>query len=374
MTTITAAHAAAFRLSRQHLDAGRRARATLVDVCRQTGGIQAQVMSAAELSLWTRRRATTRDDIRNALWQRRDLVKTSAMRMTLHVIPASDLALYVAALKQNQSAILARIFERLRVKPAEVDAVMTLMVDALADGPKTQQELVAVASAGARPGILKWLNKAWSAVRPAVVEGQIVYGPPKGAEATFVRVDRWLAAQPDIDRETARAELMRRFLAAFGPATPNDFARWTGIRIGEAKQAVEALAGEVEKVSVDGAPGWALARDLDEIAGSRLDARAVRLLPAFDTFLLAHATKEHLVEPRFRPRVYRPQGWLSPVVLVGGRIAAVWFSKARGGGVDIDVQPFRRLDRATRDAVAAEAGEIGEFLQVRCAVRFTRYN
>ena len=58
---------------------------TLVSVCRDVGGIQAQVMSAAELSLWTRRRATRRADVQAALWQRRELVKTTSMRMTLHL-------------------------------------------------------------------------------------------------------------------------------------------------------------------------------------------------------------------------------------------------------------------------------------------------
>ena len=82
---MTAAQVAAFRLARHHLSG--EGRSSLVSVCRDVGGIQAQVMSAAELSLWTRRRETRRADVQAALWQRRELVKTTCMRMTLHLIP-----------------------------------------------------------------------------------------------------------------------------------------------------------------------------------------------------------------------------------------------------------------------------------------------
>lgn len=93
---------------------------------------------------------------------------------------------------------------------------------------------------------------------------------------------------------------------------------------------------------MDDARGWMLRRDVTALANSRLDADAVRLLPAFDSLLLAHATKEHLVEPRFYKRVYRAQGWISPTVLHGGRIVGVWFQKPAGKQMTLDVQLFAR--------------------------------
>ncbi len=101
--TVTAAQAAAFRLARHHLVERRtqnaEQRTSVVDVVRATGGIQAQVMSAAEMALWTRRRETTSDEIRKALFDRREIVKTSAMRTTLHLIAAGDLPMVIAALR-----------------------------------------------------------------------------------------------------------------------------------------------------------------------------------------------------------------------------------------------------------------------------------
>lgn len=367
---VTASQAGAFRLARQGLASGAAA-LPLVDVVRASGGIQAQVMSAAEMSIWTRRRATSRADIQKALWETRDLVRTSAMRLTLHVIPADDLPVYISAIKDTAAATLARWHARVGATPRHVVALIDTVVASLDDGePMTQQELIARAKKKAGAGVRAWLDHAWSAVSPAVIEGLIVYGPPRGSAATFVRTDKWLGRQKPVDGETARVELLRRFLAAFGPATPHDFAKWSGLKTSEARRLVGAAGDVLAGVSVDGAPGWILREDVAALERSRLDPGAVRLLGAFDSLLLAHATKEQLVAPRFYKRVYRPQGWISPVVLRGGTIVGVWFSETIGRRATIRVELFGSGSAALRRAIDEEAEAIGAFLGTPCQVRF----
>ena len=387
--SFTADQAAAFRLSRQHLG-GRPAEALarqsgtgqrrgpavlaerIANIVRDTAGIQAQVMSAAELSIWTRCQQATRGEIQRAIWETRDLVRTSAMRLTLHVIAARDFAIYIEALKPMALATLQRWHGRVGAKPDEIRALVDTVVDGLRDdGPQTQQELIARARKKAGSGVKAWLDHAWSAIRPAVIDGAIVYGPPRGAEATFVHATTWLGPQPRVSVDDARAELMRRFLSAFGPASPHDFAKWSGLKTSEAKSILAAIDDEVVEVGVDDARGWMLRGDVPAIAASRIDPDAVRLLPAFDSFLLAHATKDHLVEPRFYKRVYRPQGWISPTVLQGGRVVGVWFHKTAGKQLTLDVRLFRRASPRVRDAIAAHADALGSFLDTRCTPRFT---
>jgi uncharacterized protein YcaQ len=390
--SITGEQAAAFRLARHHLagdhspeGAARRGASAsagpascsasalaerVVDVVRDTAGIQAQVMSSAEMAIWTRRRSTTREEIHAALWERREVVKTSAMRLTLHLIPARDLPIYIAAMRPSSMATLQRWHARIGAKPDHVRAMIDSVVEALADGPRTQQELIARAKRQAGKGVRAWLDHAWSAVRPAVIEGAIVYGPPRGAEATFVRADTWLGGQPAVDVSQARAELLRRFLSAFGPATAQDFSKWSGIRTSDAKHVLEGLRAELVQVSVDGAPGWIRRADLKALASGGLDGSAVRLLGAFDSFLLAHATKAHLVDARFYKRVYRAQGWISPVVLRGGTIVGVWFPKSVGKTTTLRVELFARDTPATRRAIEREAEEMSTFLGLTCSARF----
>ncbi len=368
MTTVTSEQVAAFRMARHHLPGG--TRSSLASVCRDVAGIQAQVMSAAELSLWTRRRATKREDVQRALWQRRELVKTTSMRMTLHLLPARDFQMYIAAMKASSMANVHRTLKRIGAGPKHVDTMIAVVMDALADGPKTQQDLLARAKARAARGMRIWLQYAWSAMRPAILEGLICYGPPRGAEATFVRVEQWLPKQKAVEPADARVALATRFLAAFGPATHRDFSKWSGLKTSDTQPVFDRLAGLVEPVSVEGATAFVLRRDLHALADAVLDRRP-RLLPAFDTFLLAHATKDHLVEPAFYKRVYRNQGWLSPVVIVGGRIVAVWFLEQRAKTFTVDVRPLARLDTRVRNGIHEEAEALARFVGARCDAVFS---
>ena len=146
-----------------------------------------------------------------------------------------------------------------------------------------------------------------------------------------------------------RRSLLR--ITAFGPATAHDFSKWSGFRTSDARQVLDGLRAELAQVSVDGAPGWIRRADLKALTCSELDGSAVRLLGAFDSFLLAHATKAHLVAPRFYKRVYRPQGWISPVVLRGGTIIGVWSPKSVGKATMLTVELFARARPALRRAI-----------------------
>ena len=209
----------------------------------------------------------------------------------------------------------------LKIVTAEIAEMNAIVRDVLSAGPLTQQDLIARVRPQASRRMRFWLTNAWSAFRPAIVEGLICYGPPRGSEVTLVRADRWLPPQVAIDETEARRRLARSFLTAYGPADPRDFCRWSGVAMTDAKALWSALAPELRAVSIGGRPSWVLRRDVTSLTTSELDASSVRLLPSFDPLLLAHAQKDHLVRRSQYKRVYRNQGWLSPVVLVGGRIA-----------------------------------------------------
>jgi hypothetical protein len=268
------------------------------------------------------------------------------------------------------TAVLQRWQARVGATPDQVQALEDVVMEGLLDGAQTQQDLIARARTRAGKGMRVWLDHSWGALRPAIVNGLIVYGPPRGAATTFVRVDTWLPAQPQIEAADAQAKLLRTFLSAFGPATCHDFAKWSGIKTSDARMVMNALGNEILQVSVDGAPGWIRREDESELRRSELEKSAVRLLGPFDSFLLAHATKEHLVGATHFARVYRPQGWISPVVLCGGSIAGVWFPKTSGKATTLSVELFGRPTLAMRKAIGREADAMGTFLGQPCVARF----
>src|SRR5438034_7685757 len=135
---------AAFRLRRHHL-AGEN-RADLAEVARDVGGVQAQVMSAAEIALWTRNHDLAAAAIQSALWKDRTLVKTSCMRGTLHLLAAADFPIYITALRSSRTRQALRVMARSGVTQREASEVTGAVVEARRAGPMTRRRSTARAA------------------------------------------------------------------------------------------------------------------------------------------------------------------------------------------------------------------------------------
>lgn len=364
---------AAFRLARHHLID--REQADLAAVCRDVCGIQAQLMAAAEMQLWARRPGLTRADIHSALYESRTLVKTSCMRHTLHLIPASDFSIYVQALKKSRIREMLRIMSRYGgVKQKEADDVTKAVVEVLAAGPMTRRELtervlsLKIVGKKARP----WFEKSWwGVVRQAIVEGLICYGPDRNREVAVVRVDQWLPEKKEVSEPEAQLILLRRYLSAYGPAAPRDFSKWTGIAAKEVQPVWESLKDELVDVPTEDGKGWILRADYDWLATSRFEGQVLRLLPYFDPYMLGHAGKNHLVDERHYKRVYRKAAWISPVVLLNGRVIGTWSYTRQGKGLTLAIKPFQKFTKVVRNRIEAEAARLGCFLETPWEMKFS---
>jgi len=360
---IFSSQVAAFRLARQHLNG--KGRANVVTLCRDVGGVQAQVSSAAELQLWARNHALTGAGIQAALWNQRTLVKTSLMRQTLHWIPASEFSLYIAALQRSRLAFLRRImWKYASVAPRQIDTLTAAIVEALADGPLTRRELAERITPRVSKQVRKWMKIAWGimTVRPALVEGLICYGPDRGPEPTFVLADRWLPGQKEVDEAEAQRFLLRRYLSSFGPAALRDFCKWAGLPVRETASVWEDLRPELIEISVEGRESWLLRRDQAALENSRGDEPQLRLLPSFDPFLLGHAAKDHIVEARHYKRIFRAGARVSPAVLLGGRAIGIWSHTRGAKSLLVEVRPFAALSKPVRARIEEEATSLARFL------------
>src|SRR5947209_1534256 len=357
---VTWQQVAAFRLHRHSLL--QRNNPDLVTICRNVCGIQAQLMASAEIACGVRSAKSHVQDLHSALWKQRTLVKTTAMRQTLHLLPTDDFYIYKAAIQRSRMAALMRVMARIEVNRRQIDVMNQAVMDALSAGPLTKNELIERIRHTITGGLKTWMELSWSVFRPAVVEGLICYGPDRGREGTFVRVDQWLPKQKQIDEKEAQQKLFRCCLRSYGPATLHDVSRWSGIPMSEAKAVWDSLAGELRVVSIEGRQAWILREDLRTLQKSQLDAPVCRLLPHFDPYMLAHADKAHLVEARYYKRVYRNQGWLSPVILLNGRVAGVWAYTRRGKALALNVEPFEKLPRKVRSMLEQEAEIIARFM------------
>ena len=318
----------------------------------------------------------TDDDVRAAIARDRTLVKTWTVRGTLHLVPARDLSLYVAAYGAIRRERVVQWLGRAGLTRRELERLSADIVEALAAGPLTRRQIGTRVGAAHGPTARRLLEHSWGGVfHHAVQEGLVCFGPTEGAQTTFVRVDQWLGTTlPVTECAPAEAELARRFLLAYGPATARDFAYWAGLYAGDARRMWERIEGERREITIDGRSAWVHASTrLPRPGGkgaSRNGTPHVRLLPHFDAFLLGHRDKVAYIESARYKRVFKNAGWISPVVLVDGRVVATWSAERVGDRLVARIAAFRTLDPAVRRNVAAEAAALGAFVGAEARVRY----
>jgi Winged helix DNA-binding domain len=329
----------------------------LVGIVRRVGGIHAQVQASAELQLAARVDGITQQDVRDALWRDRTLVKAWTLRGTLHLHPADELALWLTArraLASKPAEVSAWTDPKGVVHPAvkaeELIELQAAVWDAFDGRALLREELAAE--------VVKRVGKKHEGrLRSgfAFFTDQLVQGPPQGNKITLARPDQWIEGWQAVDEQAALSEVLRRYLWAYGPARPADFRAWFG------DVAFDRLA--VEEVGVEGYRAFVLAGDTE----FPQPEKSVRLLPEYDVYVMGFRERERLVPEKVRDQVaaHGRGRYEGPAgvrfLLVDGVTAGLWERKKSAKRVEITVAPARRFNRAE---LKREAGRYGAFLGV----------
>jgi DNA glycosylase AlkZ-like len=272
------------------------------------------------------------------------------MRGTLHLLPAAEWAEWVALLGTREWRITPAWVKYHGVTAEELDAVTAAVPEALAGGPLTRDELAdRVAALTKHDHLSEQLRSGWTAVfKPAAAQGLLCQGPPRDGNITFVDPARWLgkrAAKPAPDPEEAVAAVLARCLDAYGPATREDLARWLGVQPKIARQLLARHGPALVEVDVAGHQAWMTPAGAEAAAASE-PASGVHLLPGFDPYVLAPISHRAETIPAGKvDAVSRAAGWISPVLLVDGRIAGTWEPSSAGGVTTVTVTPFAKLPK-----------------------------
>jgi hypothetical protein len=332
-------------------------------------GAHAQVLSAAEFSIGRRIAGATRADVQRALWEERTLVKTFGPRGTVHLLATADLPMWTGALQALPSSVPAHP-EPVRFGAEQAEEVMAAIGEALADAELTVDELTEqiVARTGPWAGeeTMEAFGGRWPRWRQltstAAHRGLLCFGPNRGSKVTYTHPHRWQPGfRPDHGPQALR-RLLARYLYAYGPATPGQFARWLAIPPRRAVALFEQLAGELEPVEVDGAPGWTLAGDT---ATPPQPHRGIRLLGYFDAFVVASQPREWLYPGAAATRGLTPTGQAGnyPVVLVDGVVGGVWHQRRSGRRLAVTVESLGGLTATQRRQLQDEVDLVGAVME-----------
>jgi hypothetical protein len=304
-------------------------------------GMQAQWPAAPYVGIWTRTTGFRRETLERELASAA-VVKATVMRQTLHLVTRRDYALLRAALSETNFPDQTSTAKRLAT------SVRTLA----AAGPLTTDE--ALAHLERKHGLTGLdARRAWRGVR---VRAHVLHHHETALwrarpEGRFVAIEEPEAHEP----VEARAEILRRYLAAFGPASRRDISAWSMMHMPEIKRALDRLEP--------------LRRFRDEHGRELLDVpRAplpeadtpapVRFLPKWDNVLLAFADRTRILPEQYRKTVIRSNGDVAQTFLVDGLVAGIWRAEKRS----VVLEPFAALSRSVQRELKDEAGRLEAFL------------
>jgi hypothetical protein len=331
----------------------------LVEVVREVGGIHAQVTAAAELQLAARVDGITQADVREALWERRELAKSWTLRGTLHLHPADELSLWTAARRA-----IASEADLEGESPELVEAVVEAIGQALRGRRLLREELADEVARTVGQAPRERMASGWGYfLGDAAIADRLCFGPPQGQKVTFVHPDDWLGSQREWEPRQALREVARRYLAAYGPATHREFREWFTARSFKPADA-KAVFAELELVEVDveGGQAWLLEEEEPTPPTS-----SVRLLPEYDVYVMGFRERDEFVPPAVRQQIRvhgkgRYEGpSATPFLLVDGVCAGVWRRRKTAKRIELTLEPARQLTADERARVESEAERIGAF-------------
>jgi hypothetical protein len=307
-----------------------RARASVPRALERIGGIQAQDVGAPYDALFARLEGFRRETLERAL-ERRLAIRGTLMRGTLHIVSVRDYPPFIAALLPS----LRRQYSRARLRDAPPERLDELAERALAFAaePRTYAEL------------REHLGGDDEFFR-ARFHMPFVHAPPISRRPRVVAARSWLELEP-VAEEEAVAYLVRRYLAAFGPATAKDAARWAGIPVSAIRAALERLR------TTDLGDGYL---DLPRAPRPGNVSAAARLLPLFESILLAYDDRSRFITAEHYDRVMLG-GIVLKAFLVDGIVAGVWRTERD----TLFLEPFGPLPRVARRGLEEEAGLVAAF-------------
>ncbi|MGW6281575.1 winged helix DNA-binding domain-containing protein [Kribbella sp. NPDC055071] len=320
-----------------------------VEVVRALCGAHAQVLAAGELSVALRLSGATRETV-----QRADgLVKTFGPRGTVHLLPLDDLSLWSGALSALPTG--AKPPQVMRMTPEQTADVIAAIGDALAHDDLTIDELSVevVRRTGSWAGdlVMPAFQGYWprwrQAISVAANAGVLCYGPTRGRKTTYSNPHRLKPFEP-LPGERALTELLHRYLYAYGPATPQHFARW----LKTTPTFVKPYFDDLPQVELAGQTAWIAPGD-DDFPDDTIES--VRLLPYFDAYGVGSYPRELLFPGKaFARATARGQAGNYPLLLVDGIVAGVWHQKKAGRVLHVTVEAITTLNRRRLRLLEAE--------------------
>ena len=306
------------------------------------------------------------EDLTDLMDRRGELIRTWAMRGTIHLMTWEDQSWIIPLLGPAIIAKTRRRRQELGLDERLLARCLREIRVILADGnPVTREDLIKrLIDQGVT--LERKSQAPYHLLAYASLLGIICIGSDNSdGEQTFVLADQPLKNRKPLEGKQALAELAYRYLQGYGPARSSDFAWWSGLPVTTARQGWELMRekGMLAEIMVENRTLWLPETQLRSLHEQAFTKTIVNLLPAFDNLVLGYSDREHFVPEKYHKEIYHG-GQTVPLVLVNGMAAGVWRYERRGKKLSINVQPFEPFDRTVKDLVEKEAEDVGRFMGI----------
>lgn len=342
---------ARIRLHNQHLIG--EPWATPEDVVRSLCAVQSQDYGGAKWGVAQRTVGATDADL-DRLYDAGAILRTHVMRPTWHFVLPEDMRWLLALTAPRVRALLAHYDRKLELDNAVFARSHALLVDALRDAShRTRPELARVLNEG---GIAASGQRLAHLLMHAELDAVICSGPWRGKQFTYALLDERIPATATVPRDEALATLTRRYLQSHGPATPQDFAWWSGLSVTDARRGIEMNAPHLLHETVEGKTHWFV----PPATVPALPAPVVHLLPNYDEHLIAYKGYTASFDPFRLAQQDAPVNALtSHIVTLNGHVVGGWKRTVERNTVRIETTllvPFAADERAALHAAAEAYG------------------
>jgi hypothetical protein len=331
---------------------------TGASVVKALGAVQAQDFPGAKWALGMRASGTTDTSIQAEVDAGR-ILRTHVLRPTWHFVAPEDIRWMLALTGPRISRTMGYYSKVLGLTPKVFTKSLDIMARALEGGQaRTRRELYEVLVGAKLPA--QGTQRLARLVMEAETQGIVCSGPMRGKQFTYALIDERAGPTQPKERDEALLELTKRYFPTRGPATPQDFAWWSGLTVADGKRGIDMAGRALEKTSIDGRDYWlgAGARDVKP-------RPSAHLLPNYDEFFIGYRDRGAIgVRLKSVKAVTGGNALIAHIVVVDGQIVGGWRRLPAGPGVRLAMKVLDRLSRAERALVDAEVKRLERFLGV----------
>lgn len=345
------------RLFNQHIISGVFAKPE--DELKWLVAMQAQDYSGAKWSLGLRVRGAVDDDIEQA-FNSGLILRTHLLRPTWHFVAPEDIRWLLALTAPRVHAANAYMYRQLELDQAVFRRSNTALSNALTGGKHlTRDELRLVLQ---QAGIATDDGMRMSyLMMHAELDGLICSGARRGKQFTYALLEDRVPSARTPARDEALAEFTRRYFTSRGPATAQDFAKWSGLRMTDARNGLASVEGLLQSVEHEGQTYWFA--DLPRVAKAKSPTGF--LLSVYDEYISSYKDRSAIVNAMFAEKLIAQGNALTYVIVISGQIVGSWKRTFAKDVITIETNLFRPLTKPEQQALASAAQKYAEFFKAK---------